>query len=788
MFKVSARTVLELGAELISSDIIAFYELIKNGFDANSQAGVDIEFDVVLTQNDYVRASRKIREAVDEDVSLEQLISSIEERFLVGASDHARHTYLSELRAATTLDELLVAMERAQEKANSITVSDRGHGMSRDDLVNNFLVIGTPSRKAGVDVALRSGEANTPFLGEKGIGRLSAMRLGDRLQVTTSRAGDRHENVLEINWKDFDRLDAFIEEIPVAPRTGVQKSDRSSSGTRIRVSDLSGNWTAEKVIQMCNEEFGRLTDPFVNARRRPRVAVVWNGTRLDIPAMPRTLTDAAHARVVGSYRVVDGQPLLTTTVEVLDLGFEHPPVADSLTQELADLQSTLIGKGDEVSDAALLTVGDFSFEIHWFNRRRLSRVDSVGDGRAIRDQQDQWSGILMFRDGFRVFPYGEEEDDWLELDRRALRRSGYSLNKTQFVGRVNISRTKNPQLVDQTNREGLRETPEQRVLLEIVRYSIQDRLGIEMRAVERAHKSAKIDLSEAKNRVEELRTSARVAVGQLRTVTPKEGRQAVIQVEQTLLELDEFARAAHARIAEVEKESRQMVEMAGVGLMVEVVAHELARATQNSLRALERLRGAELPEKVASHLSTLRVEMISISKRVRVLDPMSVSGRQRREVFSLDALVRETMDAHESQFARHSVRVELDLDAAVRIRAVKGMIVQILENLISNSIYWMDMRSERESRHRPLIKIAVESNPPTLTFEDNGRGVSAVNRDKIFQPFFSLKDTKRRRGLGLFIARDAAEYNGGSLELSEVKNSETGRHHRFVLTLPGGDR
>ncbi len=115
--------------------------------------------------------------------------------------------------------------------------------------------------------------------------------------------------------------------------------------------------------------------------------------------------------------------------------------------------------------------------MYWYNRRRLSRVDAIGEQRAVRELQEKWSGIMLFRNRFRVFPYGEDEDDWLGLDRRALRRSGYTLNKTQFIGRVNISRTANPNLVDQTNREGLRITPEQQVFLQVIRYAVQDWLG-----------------------------------------------------------------------------------------------------------------------------------------------------------------------------------------------------------------------------------------------------------------------------------------------------------------------
>ena len=117
----------------------------------------------------------------------------------------------------------------------------------------------------------------------------------------------------------------------------------------------------------------------------------------------------------------------------------------------------------------------------------------------VRELQREWSGIFLFRDGFRVFPYGEDEDDWLALDRRALGRAGYALNKTQFVGRVEISRTANPELVDQTNREGLRVTPEQQVLVNTMQMVINDHLAKFLKSVERQYKSQKIDLSEAKN-------------------------------------------------------------------------------------------------------------------------------------------------------------------------------------------------------------------------------------------------------------------------------------------------
>ena len=192
-----------------------------------------------------------------------------------------------------------------------------------------------------------------------------------------------------------------------------------------------------------------------------------------------------------------------------------------------------------------------------------------------------------------------------------------------------------------------------------------------------------------------------------------------------------------------------------------------------------------MPEEVKAALESLRAQMKSLSKRVRILDPLSIAGRQRSEVFALDDILRETLEAHEAQFLRHHIKAELDLPKKpVRVKAVKGMIVQILENLISNSKYWMQMRREREGKLRPTITIALHDGPPTIIFEDNGRGIAPENRDKVFKPFFSLKEKSKRRGLGLFIARECAQYNGGTLVLEDTANEETGRLHRFTLELP----
>jgi Histidine kinase-, DNA gyrase B-, and HSP90-like ATPase len=638
MFSVSARMVLELGSELISSDIIALYELIKNGFDAGTTTGIEINFNILLRRNAYLTLRNQYAAG---GTDLQTLRTATQKAFNALAPQSLSEQANEMLDKVKSLAGFLRVLEDIYD-LNNVVVSDTGSGMSASDLNKNFLVLGTASRKRVVDEALQNGSPKAPFLGEKGIGRLSAMRIGNRLRVETARASDSKINLLDIDWSAFDNLDAMIEDIDIKPTQGGPKPKADWSGTRIIMSGLAEDWTDQRVKDMVDTDFARLTDPFLDQKQRPRVVIFWNGERLTIPWMEQKLLDHAHARLKGCYEIIGGKPQLTCTLEALDLGFKHPKETEKIVLTAPDLEGALVGTTQNIHDDALTSIGPFTFEAHWFNRRRLASIDGIGEMKVVRELQQKWSGILLFRDSFRVFPYGEDEDDWLGLDRRALGRSGYTLNKTQFVGRVAVSRTANPQLVDQTNREGLRVTPEQQVLLGVMQYVISNLLFNFLKEVEKQYKSQKIDLSDAKTEINSLEDRAKAALKQLKKLAPKEGQEAVEDLQQAIFEFSDFAERARQRISEVEQESRQMIEMAGVGLMIEVVAHELARASENALENLEVLRKKTVPDEIKFALESLRSQMKSLSKRVRILDPLSISGRQRVEVFSLDDLIRET--------------------------------------------------------------------------------------------------------------------------------------------------
>ncbi|UAB79232.1 ATP-binding protein [Erythrobacter sp. SCSIO 43205] len=778
MFKVTARAVLELGSELISSDIIAFYELIKNGFDAGTKRGVEIDFHVVLGR----RAMREFqRQLEDAGADIEKIRKDIEKALNADAAMlHAKA--VEDLQDCATASDLRDALETIYAR-NSIVVADTGEGMSLDDLERVFLVIGTPSRKKAVQEVVDKKEGKSPYLGEKGIGRLSAMRLGERLEVESARQSDTHFNVLDIDWRQFAELDAMLEDIEVVPHKGDAKPDDTWSGTRLTIGSLSSDWTRDKIQLLANDEFSMLTAPMTGRRARKRIVLRWNGERIKIPALDSELLEEAHASIKGRYEIDDRKPRLTLDIVIRKLGFDHPVIEETKIYEGADLYGPIAGKDTGIESGALESVGEFDFEAHWYNRRRIKGNDKH-TATEIKDFHRQWTGIRLYRDGFRVYPYGSEEDDWLGLDRKALMAKGYLLNKIQLIGQVDIGRVANPELVDQTNREGLRVTPEYETLLEVIRFSIQDQLRKRMLKVEQEFKAKREKFEPAKTEIKELEKRAKTSIDLLRKTASNEERETIDRLQMTLFEVSDFARRAQRRIEEVENDAQQMLDMAGIGLMVEIVAHELARTSEDALDNLNALRAKSVPEDVRTRIESLRSAMKSISKRLRVLDPLSVSGRQAPERFALDELIRETLDAHETQFARHDISVDIELgDAPVRIKAVKGMVVQVLENLISNSVYWLDLEKQQSAEFAPKISISLDDLTSTIYFKDNGPGIHPANAEDIFDMFFSLKETRKRRGLGLYIARKCATFNGGALELDLEEENPNGRYNRFIYTV-----
>lgn len=771
-FKVAARTVLHLGAELISSDGIALYELIKNSFDAGSDS-VEISVQMAFPFTAYEESRERLLKLPQgrsvTQSQCEEISSLICESLNIATKKELQRT----IRGAETVADLLTILD----EANHIVVADTGEGMSAKDLAEVYLTIGTRSRLA----QKQANATGRPVLGEKGVGRLSAMRLGDRLSVITATAAERKVNSLDIDWRAFSHEeDTLIEEIDVSPRSGAAKSEYfERSGTRIVISALCADWTEDKCKRVSIEEVSRFIDPFTrrnDEKERPklRIFLSFNGDPIPIPRIDRILFEQAHAHVTARFRKDDdGKPFLSGHIE-----YRLGKTSDSFRLDKPLLLGILEDPkrrqlSDYISPTTLETLGPFEVEFYWFNRRLLESVEGIGTKQDVMALVRRWAGgLMLFRDGFRVNPYGSDEDDWLGLDPKAFGAGGYKVNRSQLIGRVLITSRGNPRLVDQTNREGLTNAPEKSLLVVLLQHILIDQFRSYINRIDRESKKREIKpLAEVNDRMEEeVRKMAQTLHALLAQYPAIKSNRTLVgafrEVQEGIRELvDDVKKAGDL----YEDDKRKLTHLAGIGLMVEFLAHELGRSTENAMNVLRDIRDDEAS---AERLDILAEELKTINKRLSVLDPMTTTRRQRKTDFDLTELIEEILDSHEGQFKRHGIQYEIiSLDGRrppeCVVRAVKGMIIQVVENLVSNSVYWLKIQKIDDKAFKPKITVRIDAPKERFFFTDNGPGIFDKIAEEVFEPFVTYRRPQTGRGLGLFICREIAEYHGATIRWSE---------------------
>lgn len=766
-FSVKARTLLQLGAELISSDGIAFYELIKNAFDASSpRVVIDVQ---VRVPHDKLQELRQ-RALRAENKELAELRRDAAAAVDAAAPD--AKAFADGLKTAQTLPALLGMLRQA----NTIQIADQGHGMSRGDLEGVYLQVGTPFR-----LHQRQQDSSKRILGEKGLGRLSTMRLGWHLTVRTTRPTDDSWHVLTVDWREFAKdPDADLDDIEVAkPKSVAKEKGPPRQGTVITIGDLISPWTSERLRDIARLEFSRLTDPFTGGKRYP-ITLRFNREPVPVPSLNEAIFKLAHARVTARF---------TTTPHCRLVGrIDYYLHNRELVFDLGEPELVAIG-----TPAALRLLGPFELTFYWYNRKLLTAEDSIGDRRRVLELMREWAnGVMVFRDGFRVNPYGGPDDDWLDLDKKALGSGGYKVNRHQIIGKVEITSSGNPHLVDQTNREGLRATAELRLLTLLLKHVMWVQFKTFLDRVDK-DLVPDVTLDELAPRVRQHRKEIRSAVRRLAKRHPAVGREKELlgSIDDALKQIASVMRQAQQLADVYESRRNDLVHLAGIGLMVEILAHELNRSTHHALEVLNAIDQPDLPKRAASMVTTLKAQLKTLNTRLRVLDPLSTSGRQRKERFDIAPVITATVDGRAAQFTRHGITVRFESARAGRppalvVTMVRGMVIQVLENLIANSVYWLDQARTLDTKLKPRIDIVLDPESGTLSVTDNGPGVAPSLAERVFEPFFSTKPPDRGKGLGLYISKEIAKYHGGDLILSAERRVHQDRLNTFVLSLPRG--
>lgn len=607
-----------------------------------------------------------------------------------------------------------------------IVVSDNGSGMTADIIRNIWLTPANDHRRRQRDTGTRSPLGRLP-LGEKGLGRFAVHKLGEKIEMVTRQPGHQ-EVVVRFDWAELHKYD-FLDEVIVDVEERAPATFKGAAhGTLITISALRESWTRGAVRDL-HRSLTSIADPTdgpndFSVEFRVPGHEDWVE---DLPD-PQSVLDKALWHFKFEY---DGDKLTWTYEFTPYAGLKVEPAsqkgADALLRERE--QESVVG------DASLIEgIGPVSGSFHVFDRDRAT-WNLLDQRQLVADYLKNNGGVRIYRDGVRVYNYGEPDDDWLGLDLRRVNTPTERVSRNQILGRVNLQLSGSRDLREKTNREGFVENDALERLKEVVRsaMTVFDRLR-------RPHREA------IRKALTGVKQPAAVSIDQ-----PVERLRSELQtnkLDRLVPLLDEISRE-YDQLREI------MLNSGNAGLQLSLIFHELERGVKGLLEAIRRREPLDQIENRSRYLKELLEGFATVLRK----EPA------RKQ--SLAKLAREAIFLHQLRFEKHAVTLDFPLGKReqddVDVRAPRGLIIGAISNAIDNAIYWTRVRWPDEAAGKRRIWIGLSDeygDSPALVVADNGPGFQDPP-DEVVRPFWTRRPGGM--GLGLYYANLAMELAGGKL-------------------------
>ena len=831
-FEINASVVYELGEKLISDEVQALVELVKNSYDADaSYANVIVE--------------------------TEKLVGDQSQSF--------------------------------PKSKGYIIIEDDGAGMDWDDIKRGWLTISASPKRRMKAQGKTTKKGRTP-LGDKGLGRLGSQRLGQQIEIWTSKDGNNPEYYVGVDWKDFG--DGVISKVPVHFEETRKK--KLGKGTKVVVSGLRSpnRWKGKGQDELV-QKLSQLLFPFEELRPFDVLLTV-NGVRIDLDSISKRIFDVAGTQfsfsfdgktlhIEGRYRLsfllptAKGEHARQEFQRLIELDqgadyyaylakeksrsrpelkwddetgwfvfFEENHSLEDLGDvELVDVLPLGSMLPDEGLEGKIASPGPFCGVIYSFIRRGAD-LSTIRDVFSLEDEFSKYiarhSGVRVFRDGFGIRPFGLDGNDWLQLGSGwTSARSYYGPRPMNVIGYVALTAKDNNKLEEATDREGFVESDYSSNFYRLMRKVIdaiivantklrrgyrayaalkaeqeigitsQGTLEVFTRMRDTAHTSRKLETGVVKMRgrlelvhtrvkslLQEVESAPLLHTEQEREFSPvlqqvtdtlDEATSILKQIETMLLKAKQLSKMAdilEPDIDHLREELDMFSELAGLGITAEALSHEmsiiadgLAARTRNLLTKLKRRKSPD--PQIITYTEHIHTAVGRMRKQLSHLDPSLRYVREQRDKIEMRDFFQDIQDFYSDRFARNNLTISLDdpfEDFTIQIN--KGKLTQIIDNLLLNSEYWLKegLRQGQISDAKVIIRAKI----PTIEVYDTGRGVAPSVEHYLFQPFVTTKPIGR--GLGLFIARQLLNSSGCSISLLPERN-QFDRRYIFRIDFTG---
>lgn len=632
-----------------------------------------------------------------------------------------------------------------------IIISDNGCGMDWDTIKNVWLEPGTDYR----DEQVRKGQKTPKFhrtpMGQKGIGRFGAHKLGKKILLIT-RSKKQQEITVEISWSDFEEK-KYLQDVPVTIKERTPEMFiGSNTGTYIKITGLWNAWT-RGMVRSVYRSVNSICSPFSSPGSFRTIFSLKDKDRQDWIEGLMSWKEAIDAKLFKATCTIDNDelsyvyefiPWKTMTkvtgrkVKLPDKGNKKIKLTDENKEQIS------VGK---------YNIGKIQIDLYIYDLDTNLLALGINDKRGLKEFLRFNGGLRVYRDGVRVYDYGEPGNDWLDLGVRRVNVPTQRISNNIMIGAVSLSRDDSTDLVEKTNREGF----------------------VESKAVKEFRKAILCALTHVE--AERNKDKKRLRIAYTKTSYKEPVVDAIADLR-TKVEKHKLTKELGGYIDRIEKDyvdvREKLLSSAGAGLSLSIVIHEIEKIIKELVLTIKKKKAPDKIKNLAKRLAEL-VEGYAALVRKGGSSKLKACDLIKQALFN----VNYRLNVHGVKVINGSNRQN-----DFTVKCSKRLILGAIMNLIDNSLYWLANKNPSQK----MIYITPSGDlpeGPAIIIADNGPGV-IDSLDDIIQPFFTRKPDGM--GLGMHITDEIMKAHKGFLKIIEKGDAKLPKGidgAAFALIFPG---